>query len=58
MNSSPRPSTEHMEGQTRRHPELVDIDLPSRCFRHACVIAHRKAGIGGELIGAAPITSD
>ena len=43
-----------IEGQTRRHPELVDIDLPSRYFRRAYVIAHRKAGIGGKLIGAAP----
>ena len=43
-----------IEGQTRRHPELVDVDLPSRYFRRAYVIAHRKAGIGGKLIGAAP----
>lgn len=47
-----------MEGQTRRHPELVDIDLPSRYFRRAYVIAHRKAGIGGKLIGAAPTDPD
>lgn len=47
-----------MEGQTRRHPELVDIDLPSRYFRRAYVIAHRKAGIGGKLIGAVPVTAD
>ncbi len=45
-------------GQTRRHPELVDIDLPSRYFRRAYVIAHRKAGIGGKLIGAAPAAAD
>ena len=47
-----------MEGQTRRHPELVDIDLPGLCFRRAYVIAHRKAGIGGKLIGAVPATAD
>ena len=47
-----------IEGQTRRHPELVDIDLPSRYFRRAYVIAHRKAGIGGKLIGAAPAAAD
>ena len=47
-----------MEGQTRRYPELVDIDLPGLCFRRAYVIAHRKAGIGGKLIGAAPAAAD
>ena len=47
-----------MEGQTRRYPELVDIDLPSRYFRRAYVIAHRKAGIGGKLIGAEPVMAD
>ena len=47
-----------MEGQTRRYPELVDIDLPGLCFRRAYVIAHRKAGIGGKLIGAVPATAD
>lgn len=47
-----------MEGQTRRYPELVDIDLPGLCFRRAYVIAHRKAGIGGKLIGAAPTAID
>ena len=47
-----------IEGQTRRHPELVDIDLPSRYFRRAYVIAHRKAGIGGKLIGAVPAAAD
>ena len=47
-----------MEGQTRRYPELVDIDLPGLCFRRAYVIAHRKAGIGGKLIGAEPVMAD
>ena len=47
-----------MEGQTRRHPELVDITVGGLCFRRAYVIAHRKAGIGGKLIGAAPATAD
>ena len=47
-----------MEGQTRRHPELVDIDLPGLRFRRAYVIAHRKAGIGGKLIGAVPAAAD
>ena len=47
-----------MEGQTRRHPELVDICVGGLCFRRAYVIAHRKAGIGGKLIGAVPATAD
>ena len=47
-----------MEGQTRRHPELVDINVGGFCFRRAYVIAHRKAGIGGKLIGAAPTAAD
>ncbi len=47
-----------MEGQTRRHPELVDITVGGFCFRRAYVIAHRKAGIGGKLIGADPVAAD
>ena len=47
-----------MEGQTRRHPELVDISVGGLCFRRAYVIAHRKAGIGGKLIGAVPAAAD
>ena len=47
-----------MEGQTRRHPELVDVTVGGMCFRRAYVIAHRKAGIGGKLIGAEPVMAD
>lgn len=47
-----------MEGQTRRHPELVDVNIGGLCLRRAYVIAHRKAGIGGKLIGAAPAATD
>ena len=47
-----------MEGQSRRHPELVDVSVGGLCFRRAYVIAHRKAGFGGKLIGAAPAAAD
>lgn len=47
-----------MEGQTRRYPELVDVSVGGLCFRRAYVIAHRKAGIGGKLIGADPVAAD
>ena len=47
-----------MEGQTRRYPELVDVSVGGLCFRRAYVIAHRKAGIGGKLIGAVSATAD
>ena len=47
-----------MEGQTRRHPELVDVTVGGFCLRRAYVIAHRKAGIGGNLIAAEPVVAD